>query len=141
MRGATEGSRVVRKILGNSFRTGGKRLYAQSSQPDWATDMQLATKQTWKPQFSLRLILVLCVVFGLLFAYAGSYYRISRRGMREAEEFGLAGFLYIPFREAAATHDLTRHYWLRRFYAPANLIDQRAFGAPGPIDGITWGLH
>ena len=97
-------------------------------------------KPSWRPQFSLRLMLVLCVVLGLLFAYAGSYYRLSRRGMRQAEEFGLAGFFYIPFHEAAATHDLTRHHYLAIFFAPANWIDHELFGAPGPTRGITWGF-
>ena len=84
-------------------------------------------------------MLALCVVFGLLFAYAGSYYRISRRGMREAEEINLEGFFYIPIADAAAGHD-RRHYWLMLFFAPANWVDQKAFGAPGPASGVLWGL-
>jgi hypothetical protein len=100
--------------------------------------MSATAKPPWKPQFNLRLMLALCVVLGLLFAYAGSYYRISRRGMREAEEFEIAGFLYIPFNQAAATHDLTPHYRLAIFFLPANWVDQFVFGAPGPTGGILW---
>lgn len=91
-------------------------------------------------QFSLRLMLLLCVGFGLLFLYAGSYYGISRRGMREAAKLELEGFLYMPYEDAAATHDLTRHHCLAIIFAPANWVDRVLFGGSGPIDGIRWGL-
>ena len=86
----------------------------------------------------MRLMLLLCVGFGLLFLYVGSYYRISRRGMREAEDTGLPGFLYVPFEEAASTHDLTRHHRLVVFFAPANWVDRTFLSGPGPIQNITW---
>jgi hypothetical protein len=89
-------------------------------------------------QISLRTLMLICLVLGLLFAYVGTYYRLSRRGMREAEEFGLEGFLYIPFKEAAAKRDLNRHHWFAWFFAPANFIDQSALGVPGPTISITW---
>jgi hypothetical protein len=90
-------------------------------------------------QISLRALMVLCIVLGLLFAYVGSCYRLSRRGMREAEEIKLEGFFYIPIADAAAGHD-RRHYWLMVFFAPANWVDQRVFGAPGPASSVMWGL-
>ena len=100
--------------------------------------MQILAKGRGKLQFSLRLMLVLCVVFGFLFAYSGSYYRISRRGMREAEETGLAGFLYVPFEDAAESKDLRGHRQLEIFFGPANWVDRKVFGGPDPITSITW---
>jgi len=163
MRGAAKGSGPVREIFGNSWKRrisrggaeiaageeGGfalcdpcasarKLCFIGSTIGSGIKTMVATAKRSWRPRFSLRLMLLLCVVFGLLFAYAGSYYRLSRRGMRDAEEFGLAGILYVAFYEAAATHDLTRHHYLAIFFAPANWIDQSLFGTPGPTLSITW---
>jgi hypothetical protein len=77
-------------------------------------------------------MMVLVAVAALASSYVGSYYRLSRQGMREAAEFGIPGFLYVPFREAAATEDLSRHHALAVVYAPLNWLDRRIFGAPGP---------
>jgi hypothetical protein len=76
-----------------------------------------------------------CVVLGLLFAYVGTYYRLSRRGMHEAEEYGSDFFLYTPTDEVFATKDLTWHHRLAIFFGPANWVDQTVFGGPEPI---TW---
>jgi hypothetical protein len=103
--------------------------------------MQPTNKRTWKPRFSLRLMLVLCVILGLLFAYAGSYYRLSRRGMAEAREYELAGFFYIPFDEFLLTRDLTPHHRLAMLFAPANWVDQILFGAPGPSSSFLVGFN
>lgn len=102
--------------------------------------MSATARPSWKPQFTLRLMLFLCVVFGLLFAYAGSYYRLSRRGMREATEYDMEGFFYAPSDDIFATHDMTQHFRLMIFYAPANWIDQTLFNAPGPSAEPMWGL-
>jgi hypothetical protein len=91
-------------------------------------------------QISARGLIGLVVFCSLLFAYAGSYYRLSRRGMHEARELGISGFLYVPFAEAAASEDLTRHYALATFYAPLNGIDRAVFGAPSPWICIMWRL-
>jgi hypothetical protein len=163
MREAAKGSGPVREIFGNLWEGQISRGDAESAEGEEGgftlcdpcasarklcfigstigsgiKTMVATAKRSWRPQFSLRLMLVLCVVFGLLFAYAGSYYRLSRRGMREAEEYGLAGFLYVPFEEAAAKKSLNRHHWIALFFTPANLVDQSAFGAPGPTLSITW---
>ena len=63
-----------------------------------------------RPQISLRKLIVLVALTCLLLSYMMSYYRLSRRGMSEAKDYGIAGFLYVPFTEAAASEDLTRHY-------------------------------
>jgi hypothetical protein len=88
----------------------------------------------------VRRLIVLVALCSLLFAYVGSYYCLSRRRMHEAPEFGIDGFLYVPFAEAAASEDLTRHYALATFYAPVNWIDRAIFGAPGPCLSIRWRL-
>jgi len=84
--------------------------------------------------------MVLVALCSLLMAYAGTYYHLSRRGMHEAREFGIPGFLYVPFAEAAESEDLTRHYALATFYAPLNRVDRAIFGAPSPWISIMWRL-
>jgi hypothetical protein len=79
-------------------------------------------------------------VVAVLLAYIGSYYRLSRRGFAEAQDFGLAGFLYVPYQEAAKTEDLSRHHQLAKLYAPLNWLDQLVFGGDGPTQGVTWRL-
>jgi len=76
-------------------------------------------------RFGLRSLFVATAVVALVFAYAGSYYRLSRRGMSEAREVGLAGFLYMPLDDAERTQDLRRHHVLKLVFLPLNLIDQR----------------
>ncbi|AGA24738.1 hypothetical protein Sinac_0290 [Singulisphaera acidiphila DSM 18658] len=95
---------------------------------------------TYRLKISLRRLIGIVIVCSLMFTYAGSYYRLSRRGMHQAQEFGLPGFLYVPFEDAAASENLTWHYTLATFYAPINWIDRAVFGAPSPWISITWRL-
>ncbi len=76
----------------------------------------------------------------VLLSYIGSYLRIRARAMAEAEEYGLAGLLYVPFEYAKAREDLTMHHVLSVLYAPMNLIDQQVFGGQYPLDCIIWRL-
>ncbi len=95
----------------------------------------------WQLHFRLRTLILSVAVFSLALAYVGSYYRLSRRGMREAILYGLdPGFLYVPFEEAAEKEDRLGHHALRVFYYPANWVDQRVFGGPPPIICIMWRL-
>jgi hypothetical protein len=74
-------------------------------------------------------------------AYVGSYYHLSRRGMREARAYNMKGFLYVTVLEAVVHQDLSRHQARAQFYAPLNWADQVLFGADGPGGGgMTWGL-
>src|SRR5260370_17671154 len=77
-------------------------------------------------------ILTLLVLLPLLLAYVGSYYYLSRRGIREAEKVHFNGFLYIPM-EDLDIHDLSLHYKLARFYAPLNWIDRTFFSGKGLV--------
>jgi hypothetical protein len=87
-------------------------------------------------RFTVRRMMVAVAVFELAFCYVGSYYRLSRQGMREAAEYGMPGFLYVPFQEASAVEDLSRHHALAAVYAPLNWLDRCIFGAPGPTTCI-----
>ena len=93
-------------------------------------------------RFRVRTLMVSVVVVSLLMAYVSSYYRLSRRGMREAEPIALGGILYISIAEWERTHDLSQHYSLMRFYAPLNYLDRQLFGRRGkhPIVCIMWRL-
>ena len=88
-------------------------------------------------QLSLRSVFVAFIALGLLCVYGGTYYRLRTRGMDEARQQGLKGFLYVPFEEARREKSLNRHYRLMFLFAPANAID-RIFGGPFPIASITW---
>jgi len=91
-------------------------------------------------QFSLRTLFVVLTMAAVLMAYVGSYYQLSRRGLREAKAQGMEGFLYVPIAEAFATKDLSKHYFRARIYAPLNWVDQKVFGGEGPIGCILWEL-
>ena len=72
--------------------------------------------------------------------YVGSYSWLSRRGMREAPEYGLAGFLYLPAAEVMKSESLSLHHCLSFFFAPLNWADRLITGADGPVDCIMWRL-
>jgi hypothetical protein len=46
-------------------------------------------------RFTIRRMMIIVALAALVFAYAGSYYRLSRRGMREAAMYNVSGFLYV----------------------------------------------
>lgn len=77
-------------------------------------------------------------MLSIIVAYGTSYYRISRRGIEEAKDYGLIGFLYVPAEKVFASEDLSEHYRFARFYAPANLVDQSLFGGPPPVRSIMF---
>jgi hypothetical protein len=89
-----------------------------------------------------RLRLVACALALVFFScYVGSYYHLSRRGVREAKAYGMKGFLYVPVAEAVAEQDLSRHHARAGCYAPLNWLDQALLGSEGPGGGgMTWGL-
>jgi len=91
-------------------------------------------------QFSLRTLFGVLTLAAVIMAYVGSYYHLSRRGLREAKAQGMEGFLCVPVAEAFATKDLSKHYFRARIYAPLNWVDQEVFGGEGPIGGILWEL-
>jgi hypothetical protein len=88
-----------------------------------------------------RLLIACVAVLVLLFAaYVGSYYHLSRRGMREAKAYGMSGFFYAPAEEVIQTRDLSQHYARARLFAPLNCVDRFLFGAQGPVRCVLWGL-
>jgi hypothetical protein len=72
--------------------------------------------------------------------YVSSYHRLSRRGMQEAEQYGMPGILYMPLEEVARKQDASRHYLLATLYYPLNEIDQALFDGKGPVRSIMFGL-
>ena len=92
-------------------------------------------------RFTVRRMMIWVVVAAMAMTYVISYYQLSRRGIREAADFGITGFLYVPVSEAAARQATPPwHYVLALVYAPLNWIDQNLFGAPPPASGIMWRL-
>jgi hypothetical protein len=71
-------------------------------------------------------------VTAVLTAYFVSYYRLSRRGMREAAESGVPGLLYVSAEEATGTRGLLMHSTFILLYAPLNWVDHKFLGTPGP---------
>ena len=90
--------------------------------------------------FRLRTLFLMLALVSTIMAYAGSYYRLSRRGAAEAREYDLSGFLYEPAEVVFASKDLKGHYQRLRFYSVANWIDRKFFGGPGPALGILFDL-
>ncbi len=104
-----------------------------------ARSSQVPEKLRWY-QFSLRSLLLGAVLLNLFFSYVGSYYQLSRRGVREGELRDMEGFFYTPVDDIMATRELTRHHRLSAFFAPANWIDVHLFGGPSPAKGGIWKL-
>jgi hypothetical protein len=92
-------------------------------------------------QFLLRSFFVGIALLTVLLSYGGSYYRLSRRGLAQAETYGLEGFLYVPADDVFLTQDLRRHYSLAHFYTPANWIDQNVCGGKAPVACILFSLE
>ena len=88
----------------------------------------------WSKIFPWRMILVTLV---LVLAYVGSYVFLSRRGIREAKEFGVEGFMYVACSKTGESEDLTRHFALVAFYAPLNWIDRELFGGEDPCECVA----
>ena len=91
-------------------------------------------------RFTIRRMMLAVAFTAVVMSYVGSYHRLSRRGMREAAQYGIPGFLYVRFAEAAEHEDLSRHYTLMTFYAPLNWLDRILLGTPGPTICIMWRL-
>jgi hypothetical protein len=96
---------------------------------------------TRRPRWSLRAQILAVALLALALAYVGTYYRLSRRGMREAKPYGIPGFLYVPVQEVLVPpHDLSRQRQLTAFYVPLNGIDRLFFGGDYPACCIMWRL-
>jgi hypothetical protein len=88
-------------------------------------------------RFRFQKVFVAMTLLAIVVAYAGAYYRVSRRGIEEAATYDLIGFFYIPVEEAIASADWSAHFRRCDFFAPANLIDQYIFAGPAPISHFT----
>jgi len=91
-----------------------------------------ATYPPSRLRIGLRRAAVLVFAWALILSYVGSYYRLSRRGMREAVDYGSPSFLYISAEECARPENDARHYARAILYAPLNWLDRKVFGVPGP---------
>jgi hypothetical protein len=86
----------------------------------------------------VRTAIAFVIALVLQTAYVGSYYHLSRRGMREARTYGMRAFLYTPAADVLENRSLrrkslSRHYRLAAIYAPLNELDQMLFRADGPV--------
>ena len=129
------------------------RLYTLSTQqaiedqPCWNAKPEVIIESFQGPamrlpgvRFSIRRMMLTVALAALVFSYVGSYYRLSRRGMREAALYNIAGFLYVSYLEAAGHEDLSRHYALMTWYAPLNWLDRTLLETTRPTICIMWRL-
>src|SRR5436309_2778661 len=84
----------------------------------------------------------LLTVIGLfLVVYVGTYYRLSRRGMAEAEAAGMPYFFYCPLSDVSPYQNFPRQHRLSLVvFDPLNQLDRTYFGRGMPCRGITWGF-
>jgi hypothetical protein len=95
------------------------------------------TRLRWY-QFGLKSLLVAFFAASILFAYVGSYYRVSRRGMEESRQYRGKAFMYVPIDEfVSSDRAMTMHCRMQRLYYPANFIDVRIFGGMDSHNGIS----
>jgi hypothetical protein len=76
--------------------------------------------------------MLVVAVTGVLTAYVVTYYRLSRRGMREAAELEMPGFVYVSAEDTTEKSALSIHTAFMVFYAPLNWLDRKLLGTPGP---------
>ncbi len=92
------------------------------------------------PRFRLWKVFVAMTLLSVILAYAGAYYRLSRRGVEEAAAYGLHGFFYVSADDVIESQDLSTQRGWCMFFAPANWVDQWVFGGPQPIQSIMFRL-
>jgi|GEM_PF-6580042 len=75
----------------------------------------------------------------MLVLYVGAYGWLRSRGLRESEEYGMAGFCYVSLHDLEQDTDpdeIMRVHRLRLvFFAPINWLDVKLFRGPAPVDG------
>jgi hypothetical protein len=91
-------------------------------------------------RFTIRRMMLTVAWAALVLSYLSSYYRLLRRGVREAALYGIPGILYVPFEEAGEHEDLSRHCALMTWYAPLNWLDRTLLGTPSPTICLMWRL-
>jgi hypothetical protein len=88
--------------------------------------------------------MALVVIASMLFAYVGSYYCISRRGMAEVGPRELWLYVPLPNVEDDLQSDrwefLEDHQFYYLIYAPLSWVDHKILGNPHPVRGGTWKL-
>ena len=100
--------------------------------------MKILTSQMWTWR---NVRWPLAVVGLLLVVYVGTYYRLSRRGMAEAQAVGFTYFFYCPVTDLTHGEDLpVQHILSCALFDPINRLDRAWFGGEIPCSGITWGL-
>jgi hypothetical protein len=84
-------------------------------------------------RFTLWRMMVWVALAALVFSYLGSYYRLSRRGMREVTRYGADEFLYAPYHgEPVLKEEIECHYARMKWYAPLNWLDRTLLNGPVP---------
>ena len=91
-------------------------------------------------RFRLRTLFICLTCFCALMAYSGTYYQLSRRGMVDAAEYEMDGFLYVPLHDVLASEDLSAHYRYCVVFAPVSWVDRNIFSGPSPIACIMFRL-
>ena len=86
-------------------------------------------------RFNLRTLLIFVTLAAPMSAYVASYYRLSRRGMADAEPWGSEDWVYISSEESKSQDAQRTHQDRRRFYAPLAYLDHLLFGTPTPSRG------
>ena len=79
-------------------------------------------------------MIVAVAIVAFLFADVGSYYRLSRRSLKELAPHGLDGILYVSIEEIRRDDKaLSQHYRLMWLYTPVNCIDRLFFHKNDPV--------
>ena len=85
----------------------------------------------WRPQFSLRFLLIAFTVLAIGMAYAGSYVSRSMRGRYEPDVIGLGGVKWYAWAPEGFVKEYQWNESLVRFYYPLCWLDHRFWHTPG----------
>ena len=81
------------------------------------------------------------VIATLFVSYLGTYAIFYRRGVAEAEQYGLDYFVYVPMADVIAAKAMTRpHELLGPIFDPVNHLHRQWFGGRAACRCIMFGL-
>jgi hypothetical protein len=92
-------------------------------------------------RFRLRTLLIAAAILPPLIAYVGSYYVQSRRGFREADQYGIKGFYFVtPTHPAKGGGSERANQQRYLFYWPLIQLDLMLGTGRHPAAEPIWGL-
>jgi hypothetical protein len=89
-------------------------------------------------RYNLRTLLIVLALGPPVLAYVGSYYILSRRGFREADQYGFKGFYFVTPVYGGASERANQQRF--QFYWPLIQLDILLGTGRHPAADPMWGM-